>query len=144
MPELLTMASCRKDLKGISAESHLLSSWQPNLVKGLNWTELYCQGDLNAEEEETFPSLFFHKWSPFPGPPILFRPVLLDFLFLGWSWKRGTTLLQYLWSLSEAIGGGGGDGLSFLVMNLGECLSIHSVPAFFFFFFLNCKSARVN
>ena len=38
MPELLTMASCRKGWKRISAESSLMSLWQPSQLR--NWTEL--------------------------------------------------------------------------------------------------------
>ena len=36
MPELLTMASCRKDWKRISAESSLMSPLTTQSVKGLN------------------------------------------------------------------------------------------------------------
>ena len=40
MPELLTRASCRKDLKGISAESSLMSPRRHNWSR--DWTELDC------------------------------------------------------------------------------------------------------
>ena len=47
MPELLTRASCRKDLTSISTESSLMSHRQPN--RSRDWTELNWTAQLTSE-----------------------------------------------------------------------------------------------
>ena len=43
IPELLTVAPCRKDWKRISAESAFMSPRPLNRSREMGWTELYCQ-----------------------------------------------------------------------------------------------------
>ena len=50
MPELLTRASCRKDWKGISAESSLVSPRRPNRPR--DWSELNSMHEMTEFEQD--------------------------------------------------------------------------------------------